>query len=93
MKAIDLLKGICAECIDLEGCYTFKGDVLQYGGYARLLPLNRDSILDGWFKWQFDYFCRYSEKDHEYCFLPQPALRAQSTATAVEVIDFWIIEK
>lgn len=93
MKTIDLLKALCCECVDLDGCYTFNGDDLQYGGYARLFPLNRDSILDGWFKEEYYYFCRYSMKDEDYCFIPQPALRAKSTAAVDEVIDFWIIEK
>lgn len=93
MKAIDLLKGLCSECISLEGCFIFEGEYLRDGSYSRLFPLNRDSILDVWFKEEYSYLCVYSTKETDYCFLPEPALRAKSTAADDEVIDFWIIEK
>lgn len=92
MKTIDLLKGLCAECLDLSQCYVYNGGTLTDGFYARLFPLNRDSILDEWFKEDYYYFCRYSMKDEDYCFIPQPALRAKSMAADDEVIDFWILE-
>lgn len=93
MKTIDLLKGLCTECLDLSPCFVFKGSQLLNGGYITYFPLNRDSILDEWFNKEYCYFCKYSKKDDDYCFLPQPALRAKSTAADDEVIDFWIIEK
>lgn len=93
MKAIELLKGLCAECLDLSQCFVFNGSLFLNGSYNMYFPLNRDSILDEWFNEEYCYFCRYSNKDHEYCFIPQPALRAKSTAADDEVIDFWIIEK
>lgn len=92
MKAIDLLKGLCSECINLEPCYVFKGAILMNGEYARLFPLNRDYFLDEWFEEEFTYFCKYSKKDDDYCFLQWPALRAQSNAADDEVIDFWILK-
>lgn len=93
MKAIDLLKGLCSECISLGGCYVVKGDHLLDGIYAKVFPIKRDSILDVWFKEEYDYFCAYAKKDSDYCFIPAPALRAQSTAADDEVIDFWILEQ
>lgn len=93
MNAIKLLDGLCAECLDLGQCFIFDGETLLDGAYSLFFPLNRDSVLDLWFKKDFYYFCVYSTKDYEYGVMPEPALRAKSNADDDEVIDVWIIEK
>ena len=93
MKAIDLLKGLCSEAINFDGCFIFNGDLLHDGGYSRLFPMNRDCVLDLWFKKEYSYLCLYSTKDANYCFLPEPSLRAKSNMDDEDVIDFWIIEE
>lgn len=93
MNAFELLSLLCTDCIDLEHGYVLDGHELIDNGFLDLLPINRDSVLDDWFKKELDYFCLYAKKNSDYTFLKEPDLRVANKYFDDEEIHFWIIEK
>lgn len=92
MKAIQMLSKLTAEVINLEAAYVINGANLVNGKYSLLFPINHDSVLDGWFKAYYHYFCLYGRKDDEFLYLGEPDMTAFSNADDEEAIHFWIIE-
>lgn len=85
MKALDFLKQLTSENLDMEQCGTANGENINIIGTSRYFGCEGKAVV----KFDKDYFYFYGEEDYFFSFLSQPNI---TLPTETGSVYLWEIE-